>query len=124
MILYHATYRANISSIKKLGLGAKQPKNWEFSVNGAICLATDPETAFSYAESADDVSDYKYNSGIIVLMVDTKTLNPSLLAIDPNIKSNTSYLYRGVIPPQNIAIITSKKHMEMLLSCRRIPAYE
>lgn len=132
MWLYHATFRANLASIKKLGLGAKQPKNWVFSEDNVVCLCSDPDVAFSFCESADDVSDSKYESGIVVLAIDASRLNRNCLSIDKNINDKdeaVKYLiYRGVIRPECIYTISSNynnsKIYGPITNIKRVYSYE
>ena len=79
MWLYHATYKANINSIKKWGLGAIQNKNWNISIKNNICLSPNPEEANSFCECAEDVLEDVYNSGIVVLAINTTNLKKELL---------------------------------------------
>lgn len=128
MILYHSIFRANLPSIKKEGLGARQRKNWDISKNGVTYFSDNPDVAFSYCEAADEVSEAKYDSGIIVLAVDTKTLDPSKLGIDTNIRDqeeNKCYVYSGVINPNYIAVVKSDgKLVGILTKLKRVPSYE
>lgn len=134
MILYHATYRANLRSIRATGLGAKQPKNWDFSEDGVVCLCDDAEAAFSFCECADEVSDYKMESGIIVFALDSRILNRSLVEIDSNLQTSDgdckSYTYRGIIPSNQLYVTTRKIYEENLKplgplpSLSRVPSYE
>ena len=36
MIVFHGTFRANLKDIKKYGLGARQRKNYSFSLDNAV----------------------------------------------------------------------------------------
>lgn len=104
MKLYHATYGANLESIFRLGLGALQKKNWVFTVDGGVCFADDMDLAISFCETAEDVCDEVYNSGIVCLEVDSEDLDSSLLFLDPNYHpcdgKSSCFLYRGVIAPE------------------------
>lgn len=132
--LFHSTFRTRIPSIKKLGLGGKQIKNWDFSENGVVCLTNDPEVAFSFCESADEVSDSVYSSGIVVLAVQANTLDRSKISIDRNINGAPSetaggicnyYTYSGIIIPRIIYVCTRKKGIVgFLTNLKRIPSYE
>lgn len=129
MILYHATYRTNIPDIKKYGLGAKQNKNWEFSIPNTVCLTNDPDVAFSFCETADEVSKSKLESGIIVLMVNTNSLDGRYGEPDPNMINEDDdieyYIYRKIIDPRLLYVVTSKKGVVgRLLELKRIPSYE
>lgn len=128
MYLYHATFRANLPSIKKLGLGAKQIKNWDFSIDNIVCFTNDAECAYSFCESADDVSDSKYESGIVVLAVNINDLNKKLLSYDPNMEGGNNkdtFAYRGVINSSKLGVITYEKgFVGKLLDLKRVPAYE
>ena len=132
MWLYHSTFRVNLKSIKELGLGAKQPKNWEFSTNGETCLCSDPDVAYSFCEAAEDVSDSKYNSGIVVLAVDSKMLDRRLVVKDQNMheeKPECAFIaYKGIIPSNQLYVVTTKgnqfKIEGKLLELKRVPSYE
>lgn len=105
MKLYHATYKANLESILELGLGAIQRKNWDISTDGVVCFSTDMDAAISYCETAEDVSDEVYDSGIVCLEIDSEKLNDSLLFLDSNIlyedeEEAECYCYRGIIAPE------------------------
>lgn len=126
MILYHATYRKRIRSIKEFGLGAKQIKNWSISEDGVVYLATDPNVAASFCETAEDVSDSVYDSGIVVLAIDSRVLHNMRLRKDENIKDDSSkcFKYTGVINPSWIHVISKGNNMGRLVDLRRVPSYE
>lgn len=128
MFLYHATFRTNLSSIKKLGLGAKQPKNWDFSVDNMVCFTNDAECAFAFCECADEVAESKYDSGIVVLAINIGALDKKLLSYDPNMEggNNTdTFAYKGVINSTKLLVVTSKNgFVGKLLDLKRVPAYE
>lgn len=85
MKLYHATFSAYLPSILQHGLGAVQNKNWEFNVDGAVCLAEDPEIAVSFCECAEETPSEVYNSGICCLEIDADTMDQTLLSQDANL---------------------------------------
>lgn len=124
MWLYHATFRRNIASIREMGLGAKQKKNWDISMNNVVCLALDPAEANDYCECAEDVSDSVYESGIVVFAVNTKDLNRQRLMQDPNLRDVESYIYQGIIPSDKLYVITDTKGIVGKLSeVKRVPAF-
>ena len=45
MIVFHGTFRANLKDIKKYGLGARQRKNYSFSLDNAVYLTSDADMA-------------------------------------------------------------------------------
>lgn len=126
--IYHATFRSNLPSIKRLGLGAKQPKNWDFSLSGDLCFSSNPDVAYSFCECAEDVSESKYNSGIVVLA--TPYIDGYTMLQDLNCQGEPScFCMKGVvIPPDRLYIVTTKHnkiHLEgKLLNLKRVPAYE
>jgi hypothetical protein len=109
-VLYHATYRALLRSIKKTGLGGKgsESKRWEDSIHGVVYLATDPNVAESYAEASETVPD-EWLDDIVILKIATAGLNPSLLKMDQNVQDNEgdTLEYHGVIPLSNISMYES-----------------
>lgn len=100
MELYHATYKARIPSIKELGLGAKQFKNWDISADGVVYFATDPYVAESFCEVAEDVEEEVYNSGIVILCVDSMELDECSLWEE----SEYEYVYTGIVSPELLYI--------------------
>lgn len=123
MWLYHATYKANINSIKKWGLGAIQNKNWNISIKNNVCLSPNPEEANSFCECAEDVLDDIYNSGIVVLATNTTNLKKELLKQDPNILSAKSFIYPEIIPSNALYVITNKKIIGKLNSLKTVPLF-
>lgn len=104
-VLYHATYRPRLKSIKLKGLGAGGKRNWEDSKSGAIYLALDPNVAESYAESSDMVPD-EWLDQIVILKISTAGLDSSKFSIDSNVQDNAgdTVEYHGVIPVSNISL--------------------
>lgn len=100
-MLFHATYKVRIQSIEKLGLGAKQIKNYDWSRNNVVCLANDPYLAESFLEAGvvEDAADSVVDSGIVILAIDSKDLDHRLLNGDANMHNdnNGCYEYRGII---------------------------
>lgn len=95
---YHATYKKLMPSIRKNGLGNTTRVNWEDSIPGVVYLATEPETAYSYAETCEDVPE-SWLDDIVVLEIDVNDLDRSLLKIDSNVQDNdeSTYEYHGII---------------------------
>ena len=126
--MYHATFRANLASIKQFGLGAKQPKNWEFSQDGVLCFSSNPDIAYSFCECADDVSESKYNSGIVVLA--TPYMPGYVMMEDMNCQGQQScFCMKGIgIKPTALYVVTTKNgklYLEGRLSdLKRVPSYE
>lgn len=123
--IYHATFRQNLSSIKKYGLGAKQPKNWDFSRDGAICFSINPDVAYSYCECADEVSNTKYESGIVVLAF--KEFNKYKLFKDN--KAKDCLRAKNIIISPNDLYVVSRRNCNLILNGRlislsRVPSYE
>ena len=102
MIYYHATFRAYLDSILTRGLGGVQHKNWEFST-GDVCLAPEPCEAESYAETAEDTPAEIWDSGIVVLEVDTSGLT---LQPDPNLDAGRTdcRVFSGIISPRRLRV--------------------
>ena len=104
-VLYHATYKPRLKSIKLKGLGAGGKRNWEDSRRGVIYLALDPNVAESYAESSDMVPD-EWLDQIVILKISTAGLDPNKFNIDGNVQDNEgdTVEYHGVIPLTNISL--------------------
>ena len=99
-ILYHATYRPLLKSIKQHGLGGdKAQAKWEDSKPGVVYLSTDPDVAESYAESSDVVPE-EWLDTIVILKIDASKLDQSKLMTDQNVLDNSgdTLEYHGVIP--------------------------
>lgn len=104
-VLYHATFKAYLPSILANGLGARQPKSWDGSAEGVVCLADDPDMAESFAECADAVSSDIYDSGIVVLKVNANGL---ALKPDRNIQHDGhihSWEFDGEVAPSSLEVI-------------------
>ena len=106
-VLYHATYQAYLPSIIANGLGARQTKNWDASVDGVVCLAETAEQAESFAESAEDASSDVYNSGIVILQVDASNLAllPDRNIIPPENGNITCWEYSGTLAPNRLTVL-------------------
>ena len=107
-IFYHATYKALLPSIKKKGLDTRKVDlAWEDSKRGIIYLSNDPNVAEDYTETAENISDEIYDSGIVILKIASKGLNLKKLHDDRNVRSgqpSDTYEYRGTIPWSKIKI--------------------
>lgn len=105
-VLYHATYRPLLKSIKQHGLGGDRARaKWEDSVPGVVYLALDPNVAESYAESSEAVPD-EWLDEIVILKISTAGLDRSKLKIDQNVLGNAgdTLEYHGVIPPNLVSL--------------------
>ena len=126
-MLYHATFGTHLESIKTLGLGAKQIKNWEFSLSGVVYLSDDAEYAFSFAECSEDTPEEIYNSGIYVLGIPKNALTENNLSFDENNHSEDAptYTYNEIISANNLFVITrNKRIIGKLKDLDKIPQYE
>ena len=98
--LYHATYKPLLKKIKEHGLDTKMSKKaWEDSIPGYVYLALEPDVAFSYAESSEEVPD-EWIDQIIILKIDRESLDQDKLFTDQNVLDNVgdTLEYRGIIP--------------------------
>lgn len=84
--LYHATYQPYWTEIQRDGfLAGGKHSNWiNLSKNELVYLARDPEVAYSYCETSEDVPE-EYLDQIVVLQVDIDKLDLELLDIDENV---------------------------------------
>ncbi len=107
--LYHATYQPYLDSINKHGLGGVPSKpNWTDSKSGVIYLSDDPNVAESYAESSEDI-DEDFLNQIIILAIDTASLDRSKLFTDSNNQQGDTFEYHGVIPQNAIRISSTRE---------------
>lgn len=110
--LYHATYRKALKSIKSNNLGASSAKKkWAWDNNEKhldhVYLHEDPDSAYSYAESSDNVPE-SWLDEIVLLQIPISALDLSKLKSDPNlIDAEGSYIYYGSIPNADITIMES-----------------
>ncbi len=58
-------------------------------------FAKDPYVAESYCEAAEDVEESTYNSGIVILCVESSCLDNRLLGIDNNVRNGSTITYAG-----------------------------
>ena len=116
MKLFHATYRAYLDSILEHGLCVVQRKNWDISTDAGVCFAGDMELAISFSETAEDVDEEVYKSGIVCFEVDSVCLVDGLLGLDPNWKDEeypeACFLYRGVVRAEDLKIVFEENIME------------
>jgi hypothetical protein len=105
-ILYHATYRAYVSSILEHGLIPRYHCTWADCEYG-VYLATEPFEAMSYPETADNPdipNDYFDEDQIVVFAIDISKLDKTKLVPDPNViyagdpKNRSTWMYRDIIP--------------------------
>ena len=99
-VLYHATFSSNLASIQKNGLGNRKSvnKNWDFS-DDVLYFSADLECARDFCESAEDVDEETYDSGIEVFAIRKKD-NAELFKkfnIDTNDQSGLSFTTNQVI---------------------------
>lgn len=101
--LFHATFDEVLPSILKNGL-VPGSDNWEDSDGTMVYLAIDRDVAESYAETADHIDD---SWDIVVLKIDTDTLDLSKLDIDSNVLDNAgdTFQYNGTIPPTSFEVL-------------------
>jgi hypothetical protein len=105
-ILYHATYRPLLKSIRKNGLGGSGAKrNYEDSRSGVVYLATTPDIAESYAETSDIVPE-DWLDEIVILTVNTAAIDRNKLFVDQNVLDNKgdTFEYHGIIPANEFLI--------------------
>lgn len=108
MILYHATFKSRIPQIIKYGLDSKHAKNWKDCERGYIYFATNYDIAYDFCETAEDVSDEDYDSGIVVLAVDSNQLKREKFTADPNILDNEDcgcFAYKGTVSAQKLKVV-------------------
>lgn len=109
-ILYHATYKQFLPSIKAKGLGNTSKKMYSDSKGkGIVYFAVDPDEAESYAEEndwLDTVEDPdKYIDNIIILAINKNDLDKSKLFKDENVQDGTTtFEYHGIIPFDKVRI--------------------
>jgi hypothetical protein len=100
-VLYHATYKKLLPSIKEKGLDTKKVQlAWEDSEPGVVYLANDPDVAESYAETSENVPE-EWLDEIVLLKIQSKYLDLSKLYQDRNVRSDeepSTFEYHGVIP--------------------------
>lgn len=82
--LYHATYIPYLEEIiKSKYIKSGQHTNWDISSKDVVYLSRDPNDAFSYAETAEDVPE-DYLDQVVVLKIDPKYLDIDKIDIDHN----------------------------------------
>lgn len=119
MYLYHATYAKRLQNIRKQGLKVNQKSNWDgLSKRNVLYFAKDPDVAISYAEAAESVADSVYDSGIVVLVINTALLNIKAFISDTNVSdgNNDTVCYCGNIPVELLGILNLKNKTIMKLA--------
>lgn len=105
-VLYHATYKPLLESIKNKGLGNTTQTFWSDSKPGVVYLAYDPDVAVSYAEVNEEV-DEDWLDQIILLSIPIDKLDIDKLEYDKNVrdKNNDTLEYHGIIPWSNLEVV-------------------
>lgn len=104
-MLYHATYQARLPNILKHGLMPNCEKAWTISEPDVIYLDQDKECAYCFAETAEDVLDSVYDSGIVILGIPVDALDAAKLFDDKNSPTGGSYTYQDAISPELLCIV-------------------
>lgn len=112
MWLYHATFRANLKSIKSNGLvlpmhGDRMNFEGQEYIRG-IYFSTDYDLSGSMLECADNVPDSIYDSGIVILVVNSDYLDKNYFCRDINLigeDNAKSLVYQKPVPSNLIGII-------------------
>ena len=105
-ILYHATYKPLLKSIKKEGLIPGKRVNWDNGnehYKNYIYLSDDPYAAESYAETSDLVNE-DWLDNIVILQINTNSLDKNKFEIDTNNQQEDTFQYKGIIPNSCISI--------------------
>lgn len=103
-MLYHATYKKNLSSIKRNGLNpSKSFSMWSDSKRDRVYLAKDRDVAESYAETSEELpSGWSEEDleDIVVLLIDETLIDKEKIKLDENVIDNDgdTVEYIGVIP--------------------------
>lgn len=106
--LYHATYKALLSSIRQKGLGNTKRTFWEDSKPGIIYLADDPNIAESYAEANENCPE-EWIDQIIIFQIPILALDKNKLFADKNvIDGGDTFEYHGIIPFDLLKIYQSE----------------
>ena len=105
--LCHATFRSNVQSIWEKGLLPNHEVcNFNWCEKG-VYLCSDLELAKSFVEASENpnISNEQIDN-LIVLFIDTATLDKTKLDNDPNMRDEaigkSCFIYRGIIPPSSI----------------------
>ena len=132
-VLYHATFKENIPSIIKNGLGGNRRPNWDESEKGAVYFANDAETAYGFCESAPLASESAVKSGIVMLAVSKLALNQDKFENDYNLDQVSMvfgfrprfYIYRGIIPSHILHVIDCYEgDLGLLVNFNNVPLYD
>lgn len=126
--LYHATFKRNIESIKKNGLGNAKQANWSISKKGVTYFSDDAEVAFAFCEANAEVPDEVYDSGIVVLAIPESAFDEECLSFDENVSTEfdddeQNYEYTKVIYPEDIFVITEDEVAGKLMELAEVPIY-
>lgn len=110
--LYHATYKALLSSIRLNGLGNTERTFWEDSKLGVVYLADDPDIAQSYAQANQNCPE-QWLDDIIIFQIPIIALLKNKLFKDNNvINGENTYEYHGIIPFDALSLYQKKTFEE------------
>ena len=99
-VLYHATFKALIPSIKRKGIinGGSKYRNFD-NVEKGVYLGYSPEYAGSMVEASEnDNIPEEWFDDIVILTIDTSKLDLSKLDSDPNVLPQEDE-YDDTVPP-------------------------
>jgi hypothetical protein len=114
MPLYHATWKRNLPSIMKFGLGGRMADTRNFrDVQTGLYLCVDPVIAVSFLIEAiahnDDLqhlSPADLIAQMRVIVVDDSRIRKDKLTVDPNIeRKDATFIYDGIIDISGLIIL-------------------
>ena len=106
-VLYHATFNALIPRIQSMGLLPEDDAilhNFE-DIEPGVYMAEDPMAAGSFVEVSENPKiPEDWFGEIVVIAIDTTTLDKTKFDVDPNVIPDENddfrpFIYRGIIPP-------------------------
>lgn len=114
MPLYHATWKRNLPSIMKFGLGGRMADTRNFSdVKTGLYLCVDPVIAVSflieaiaYNDDLQHLSPADLIAQMRVIVVDDSRIRKDKLTVDPNIeRKDATFIYDGIIDISGLIIL-------------------
>ena len=111
MPYFHATFRQQLPSIRRDGLGAKgHGANWPgcaagvyLATNPAVCVSVMLEHYLAFGDPKSVPSEHLCE--ICVVVIDDARVRPDLLGADPQASRSDSFIYTGVIDVSGMPVL-------------------
>ena len=114
MPYFHATWRRNLPSILRHGLGGAMPDEHNFPVERGVYLAREAPVAVLMLVEAYELNGDRMGmspkdalESICVIVIDDARIRADLVSRDPNVeRTDVTALYRGVVDVAGMPVLS------------------